>query len=314
MFVWDAHAGFAPSAREIEQLSCWHSAGVGYVSVNVGYDVLRWHETVHVLAAYRSFVARSDRYVLAQTYDDLDAAESSGRLAVGFDLEGLNSLDGDIRLIEAYRALGVRQMLLAYNLNNRFAGGCHDSDTGLTRLGRLAVAEMNRVGVLVDCSHVGLRSSLDIIAASEKPTVFSHSNCWAVHRHGRNITDEQIRACAETGGVIGINGVSGFLGRLDPIDAIVRHVAHVAELVGPAHVGLGLDATIADGPARIGRDTRYWPAECGYDTPMTFVQPASFERIAAALVTAGFTSQEVSLVMGENFARVAREVWCDTAR
>jgi membrane dipeptidase len=312
MFVWDAHAGLPPSMQGLDPLAVWSEAGIGYVSVNVGFDVMPWYDAFRVLGAYRAFLAEhDDRYVLVESYDDVEAAKASGRLAVMFDLEGLNALAGDVRLIEVYHALGVRQMLFAYNLNNEFAGGCHDEDTGLTELGREAVAEMNRLGVIVDCTHAGRRSTLEIMDESRKPVVFSHSNCVAVHPHGRNIEDDQIRACAATGGVVGINGISLFLGPFDPIEGIVRHVARVAELVGTEHVGLGLDSTIDAGETQdiLVANPRYWPADQGYASPVIFVQPGSVGDIASALAAAGFGSRDVSLILGENFARVAREVW-----
>ena len=115
-------------------------------------------------------------------------------------------------MVALYRDLGVRQIHLAYNRNNSVADGCHDVERGLTALGRRIVAAVNDAGLLMDCSHTGRRCSLDIMAASTQPVIFSHSNPLALVEHGRNVTDEQIRACAATGGVVCVSGVSMFVG------------------------------------------------------------------------------------------------------
>jgi membrane dipeptidase len=315
MLVWDAHAGLDPAARDLDRLVDWQAAGFNFVSVNVGYDVMPWHDAIRVVAAYRTALQKlADRYLLIERHSDLAEAMRTGRVAVSFDLEGLNALAGDVRLLEVYHALGVRQMLFAYNMNNPFAGGCHDEDQGLTTLGEQALAEMNRLGILVDCSHVGHRSSLEIMERSTRPVVFSHSNCAKLQPHGRNISDEEIRACAATGGVVGITGINLFLGlqSLDPVDAVVRHVAHVAKLVGTRHVGLGLDSVppsqFGNFQAVVEGTGSYWPAE-EYREPLSAVQPERISDIGEALGTAGFGADDIALVLGANFSRVASEVW-----
>jgi len=157
---------------------------------------------------------------------------------VGMDLNPVHQ----ILPVALYRDLGVRQMHFAYNRNNAVAGGCHDEPQGLTALGRRMVAAVNSAGVLMDCAHTERRTTLDIMACSRHPVIFSHANPLALAEHGRNITDEQIRACAATGGVVCVSGVSRFLGVDEPSATdIARHVAYVADRVGAAHVGLGLD-------------------------------------------------------------------------
>ena len=106
-----------------------------------------------------------------------------------------------------YHRLGVRQALFADNLNNAAGGGCHDEDRGLTDFGRAVVQEMNRAGMLVDCSHSAYRTTMEAMEVSSAPVVFSHSNPKALWDHGRNIRDDQIKACAATGGVVGVNGL-----------------------------------------------------------------------------------------------------------
>jgi membrane dipeptidase len=135
-------------------------------------------------------------------------------------------------------------MLMAYNLASPVGGGCMDpEDGGLTAFGRSLIDEMERVGMVVCCTHTGHRTAADVLSRATRPVIFSHSNATAVHHHARNIDDGLIKACAATGGVIGLNGIGEFLCPLgaDMTEAFVMHCDHVVQLVGPAHVGLAFD-------------------------------------------------------------------------
>jgi len=180
------------------------------------------------------------------------------------------------------------------------------------------VAAVNEAGVLMDCSHTGRRASLDIMAASTQPVIFSHSNPLALVEHGRNVTDEQIRACAGTGGVVCVSGVSGFLGTRTPTaDDVARHAAYVAEMVGVEHVGVGLDISfheegLDDTPPGDFDATYWWPKSAGYDRAiarMTYTPIETWTLLAGALQRTGMSAEEAGLVMGDNMVRVARQVW-----
>jgi membrane dipeptidase len=221
-------------------------------------------------------------------------------------------------MVGLYRDLGVRQMHFAYNRNNSVAGGCHDEPRGLTALGRRMVAAVNEAGVLMDCSHTGRRCSLEIMDVSAHPVIFSHANPATLVPHGRNVTDEQIRACAATGGVVCMSGVSGFLGTGAPTaDDVARHSAYVADLVGVAHVGVGLDIGfrqdgLNDTPPGDFDAAYWWPRSAGYDhaiARMTYTPVETWRVLAAALRRTGMSADEAALVMGGNMLRVARRVW-----
>ena len=194
--VWDDHSGFEPRPEaDLDLLERWRGAGVDYLSVNVGYDVMTWQETIRTLADFRARIGRRpDRWLLVETVDDVLRAKREGLLGITFDLEGMNALNGDLAMVSFYYRLGVRQMLFAYNLNNAAGGGCHDADIGLTPFGRAVIDEMNRVGMVVDGSHCGHRTTLEAMERSTQPVIFSHSNPAALTPHGRNIRDDQIRA------------------------------------------------------------------------------------------------------------------------
>ena len=139
--VWDAHAGIFPAEdADLSHVTDWAEAGVDYVSINVDFDVIDWTETVAVLSAYRSKLrAKSDHVCLIKTLDDVKRAKQAGKLAVSFDIEGVNALNNDVGMVSVYYDLGVRQMLFAYNLNNVGSSGCHDLDHGLTDFGKCIV-------------------------------------------------------------------------------------------------------------------------------------------------------------------------------
>lgn len=317
---WDTHAclplhpdaSFAPLQRYADQ-------GVDYVSLNVGMDMNPIEQVMAVIAGFRARIAAvPERYVLVRSVAEIEAARASGRLALGFDLEGALPLLERPEMVALYRALGVNQIHFAYNRNNSVAGGCHDEEQGLSALGRRMVAAVNAAGMLMDCSHTGRRASLEIMAASAAPVIFSHANPLALVEHGRNITDEQIRACAATGGVVCLSGVSAFLGCEQPgADEVARHAAHVAGLVGAAHVGLGLDVGFAepgldDTPPGAFDPGYWWPRSAGYGQGLariSYVPVEAWGEMEAALRRTGFSAAEAAGVMGGHISRVARQVW-----
>jgi len=313
--VWDMHGcmPLRPDA-DLGEIARYARAGASFISLNVGFDLVPWSEAVKIAAHFRAWVlAHPERYLLADTAADVRRAKREGKLAVAFDLEGARALDGQISMIAAFYRLGVRSMLLAYNAHNEFSAGCTGADTGLTPLGRQAIAEMNRVGMIVDCSHMGCRSTMEVLEISAAPVVFSHSNPSALNRHHRNIGDGQIRACAATGGVIGINGVGRFLG--DPetrSETIARHVDYVAQLVGAAHVGLGLDCVfdLDELDAFHKNHPGSFPEGSAWTRDQArFAQPEQLPEITENLLRLGYSEADIGGILGGNFLRVAEQVW-----
>jgi membrane dipeptidase len=315
--VWDNH-GCMPVARPhdtsfLPQLQRYRAAGMTAVMLNVGFGDMGIEEHVRTLASLRHWIrSRPEDYILLSTADDVEQAHASGRLAVGFDIEGANAVADQPSLVSLYYDLGVRWMLLAYNNNNRVGGGCQDDDTGLTAFGREVIAEMERVGMQVCCSHTGHRTVRDVFDVATRPVIFSHSNPSSVHPHPRNIPDDLIRACAATGGVVGINGIGSFLGQNDnSSETFARHVDHVAQLVGPEHVALGLDYVfdtqeLDDYLEKMGHT---FPAELGYKRGMRMVAPEQLTTIVETLQNWGYGDADLRAVLGGNLMRLARAVW-----
>jgi membrane dipeptidase len=229
-----------------------------------------------------------------------------------FDIEGCSALDDQLSMVELCRDLGVRWMLIAYNRNNLLGGGCQDADRGLTKFGRQVVTEMERVGMTVCCSHTGYRTTMDVMRLAQKPVIFSHSNPLGVWRHKRNIRDEAIRACAATGGVVGINGIGSFLGVNDNRpETFVQHIDYVVQLVGPAHVGLGLDFVfdVSEMDDYVRANPQLFPPEEGYADGVRLVPPESIAPITAGLLARGYRTADVRRILGGNFLRVAQATW-----
>jgi membrane dipeptidase len=313
--VWDNHGCMPLRAADegfLPQLERYAKSGVDAVTLNVGFDATPWENAVAVLAHFRRWLSlQTDRYILVSRIEDIERAHRERKLAVSFDIEGGVALNHQLAMVQLYYDLGVRWMLMAYNRNNSLGGGCHDADSGLTPFGRQVLQEMRRVGMVPCCSHTGFRTTMDVMEQAGGPVIFSHSNPLGAWRHYRNIRDEAIRACAATGGVIGINGIGLFLGPNDSRSkTVVRHIDYVVQLVGPQHVGLGLDYVFDQQELRDflrANAETFPPQEYGCEPRM--VAPEQVPEIASGLLRLGYAAADVCAILGGNHMRVARQAW-----
>lgn len=301
--------------------------GYTYLSLTVGDDQVNLGSAVRTIAKERSFIlANPDTYVLVDTVDDVLQAKKDGKIAVSFHFQGTLPVDYDLNMVEVYYRLGVRHMLLVYNMKNYVGDGCLErTDDGLSRFGISLVEEMNRVGMIVDASHTGRRTTLDMFEASGDPVIFSHANPRALWDHPRNIDDEQIKGCAATGGVVGIAGVGVFAGDNDAsVDMILRHVDYVAELAGPQHVGIGTDFIAPPERRALPPGTIFNPKEVHEEAhfkasggksrgpswdKIEYFAPEQVPLLTEAMLKRGYSERDVRGLLGENMLRVARQVW-----
>jgi membrane dipeptidase len=312
--LWEQHCCLPLSPlADVGELARYRRPGGSYVSVNVGYAPHSAADVVGLVSSWRERVTADDRLRLAGTVDDVAAARRAGEVAVAFDLEDSGPLDGDLRRVQQFYDLGVRSMLPTYNHRNAAGCGCLDElDDGLSAYGRALVRELNAVGMLADGSHCSARTGLDMCEVSEQPVIYSHSCMRAVWDHPRNITDEQARACAATGGVIGITGVGIFLGPNDAsVEALVRHIDHAVGLVGADHVGLATDYPFdhEDFNAMIRGSPELFPDCYTRWGPISFMPPEGLLTVEAALRRRGYPDDAVVAIVGGNFRRVASQVW-----
>jgi membrane dipeptidase len=314
---WDNHSCMPLRPLDesfLPQLERYRSANVRVVTLNVGFGEQTIEQHLRMIALFRRWISlRPDDYLLIRNVADIERAMRENKIAITFDIEGAGAIGDQLSLISTYYDLGVRWMLMAYNRRNLVGAGCHDSeDHGLTEFGRQVVEEMERVGMVACCSHTGRRTSLDVMACSNNPVIFSHSNPKALCDHPRNIDDELMRACAATGGVVGINGVGLFLGDNDvSTDNLVRHIDYAVSLIGPDHVGIALDYIfdLAELKELLASMRNTFPAGSGYDVVPAFASPEQFPEIADALSSRGYSETDVTKIMGGNHLRIARQVW-----
>lgn len=314
--VWDNHACMPLRYNDptfLPQLERYKKTGVNVVSLNIGFDLEPLESLFLMLASFRSWVnSHNDEYVLANTVEDIERAKSANQLAIVFDIEGGKAVEGHIGLVEVFYTLGVRWMLLAYNKNNKLGGGCQDKDCGLTDYGKAVIDAMERVGMVLCCSHTGYQTVKEAMDYASNPVIFSHSNPRALNDHPRNVPDDLLIDCANTGGVIHLNGVGLFLGNHDAsTENIIRHIDYTVNLVGPEHVGLGLDYMFdkSEFVDYLKANPAIFPAEEGYGENFPIIEPERFEAICDGLIRLGYSDRNIMGILGENTMRIASRVW-----
>lgn len=314
--VWDNVWPLEPwCGNGYEQLATFAAAGWNVLSLTIAGDNHNISQAfTRVSEARRFLLANQDRYALVNRHHDIEAARSQGKMAVTLHFEGTRCFERNIEVIESFYALGVRHTLLAFNNSNSAAGGCMEAnDGGLTAWGRRIIAEMERVGMLVDLSHTGRRSSLDALAIATRPMLFTHSNVDSLATHPRNLTSEQIRACAATGGLIGLSSSSGYLGdEAASTESMFRHVDSIVSLVGIDHVAMGFDivfdcAALNDWVR--GRPDE-WPMARDPTWPgFKYAQPSQLEELVLRMLRAGYGQDAIAQFLGGNYLRVTRRSW-----
>lgn len=269
-------------------------------------------------ASWQGFVGRnSDLFSVVDTASDLDRAKASGKKAVIMGVQNAEHFR-TVADVKAFHALGQRCSQLTYNSQNMIASGSTDrADGGVSDYGVTIINAMNEVGMLIDVSHCGDRTTLDAIELSKGPIAITHSNCRALVDHPRLKTDEAIRKLAAKGGVMGITGVRMFVRDRDPttVDDMVEHIDHVAKLVGIEHVGIGSDADLNgydDMPADQLKQMRAaYKASYAFRDHIDidgFDHPKKTFDLAEALIRRGYSDPDIENVLGGNFRRLLGQV------
>ncbi|MEL6423283.1 MAG: membrane dipeptidase [Pseudomonadota bacterium] len=294
------------------------AAGVDAVHVTVAYHEL-FRETVARLGEWnRRFEQFAELIRPAGSAEDIEAAMSEGRTAIIFGAQNCSPIEDDIDLVEIVHQLGLRFMQLTYNNQSLLATGCYESeDTGLTRMGRQVVREMNRVGLVIDMSHSGERSTLEAIAHSERPIAITHANPAAWHPARRNKSDTVLAALAESDGMLGFSLYPHHLagGSACTCAAFCEMVARTADQLGVGRIGIGSDLCQNQPDSvvewmRVGR----WSKEIDYgegsaDNPGFPPQPDWFENnlgfanLRNGLDSVGFSPTERDAILGGNWMK-----------
>ena len=298
-----------------EALKRFSESGFDFLSLSVGVERMGLGATLrYVLAVRKGFRARPDRFRFVESVQDIRTAKAEGKLAVGFHFQGSEMLERDISLVEVFYDIGIRQMLIAKDYRSRAADGCYEtSDAGLSRYGIDLIREMNRVGMVLDLTHTGYRSSMEAMEISTAPVIFSHSNPYGVWAQRRNIKDDQIRACASTDGAVGIVGFGHFLKDYDISAAsLFENIDYVAQLVGPRHIGLGLDYVYYPDlfMRQVKENPGSWPREYMRNMQgFNYVPPEKIPGLTEIMLQKGYCDDDIMGILGENFLRVCERVW-----
>ena len=317
-----------------EYQNAWKASGVTCIFQNAGEEGNAVERLLKRLARFTYSTDHMKDFIFkAVTPDDIIRAKKENKRTLYFSGNGVPlpqdwvNVEEELRYIRVFYQLGVRMMHLTYNRRNMIGDGCGEpSNAGLSDFGKTVVKEMNRVGVIVDCSHSGWQTSLEAAKASGKPMVASHSCAATINKVVRSKPDEVIKAIADTGGYMGVCSIPRFLGGSGDIVALLRHIDYVARKFGYDHVTIGTDhgyssqfnalenKIISAAGIRQAARTRWealWPVEGGFEPKPEMQQSLAWTNwplFTVGLVQMGYSDTDIQKIIGGNALRVAKAV------
>jgi membrane dipeptidase len=311
-----------------EALDAAAASGVTAINFTVVGPGVEFEPTIAAIATVlRVAEAHPERYLVVRRHADIARAKGRGALGLILGFQTTEMLGEDLSRLAIFRGLGVRIMQLTYNTRSLYGDGCLEpANAGLSNLGRAAVARMNDLGVAVDVSHCGQRTTAEAIDVSQKPILVSHTGCRALFDNPRNKDDAVLRSLAEKGGVAGIYLMPYLSAGPGPItvDDLLRHIDHAVSVCGEDHVGIGSDQGIvpvndnAEYRAKL-REEIEARKRAGVSAPGESVARPPFipelntanrmEGIATALAARGYRWAAIEKILGANFHRVLGEIW-----
>ena len=298
----------------------------GITAINVTVSERGFDETLRELGELERLVERwPDAFLMVRTQPDIARAKREGKLGLMPGFQYSEFLEQDPTRIETFRNLGVRIMQLTYNNRSIFGDGCLEpGNAGLSKAGLKAVEKMNEIGVAVDLSHSGYRTTSEAIAASKKPVLISHSGCASIYAHPRNKPDEVMRELADKGGYFGVYLMPYLVASpaVPTREHVINHVLGALKICGEEHVGIGSDGSIQAVQLTPEQKTAFdedvarrkqmgigAPGEDRYPYVPDLNGPDHMEVIAYELQKRGQTSAVIEKVLGANFQRIIGEIW-----
>ncbi|MFW9853603.1 MAG: dipeptidase [Candidatus Thorarchaeota archaeon] len=258
----------------------------------------------------------NEKITIITNIKEAEELKRSNKLGIVLCLQGGKPIKRDLALLRAFYRLGIRKMNLTANLRNEISDSCMDrTNGGLSDFGVKVVEEMNRIGMVIDISHLSQKGCMDVLELSSQPIIASNSNVKALCRHPRNLDDNIINQLGENGGYIGIHSLPMFLSENNDacIDDMIRHIEHIISLVGINHVGIGPD--LLENWPQEKHDAIWMGGQDLGGKKIAFHYPKGFEsigdipKIANLLEKRGFSKTDVGKVMGGNLLRVFSLVW-----
>ncbi|HEV7803022.1 MAG TPA: membrane dipeptidase [Burkholderiales bacterium] len=275
-----------------------------------------YEEVLKAVNENLNYFDMSPKARLVEKTADIVEAKKNGQLAVILGMQSPSFIDQDRSRVRILHKLGLRILQMTYMERNYLGDGCLEPDNrGLTHFGIQIVRECNRLGVVMDCSHVGINTTIDTAKHSSKPILISHTAVRAIVDNPRSVTDEQMKAVADRGGVIGMTPLSALMrpeGQ-PTVDDYVAHFDYAIKLVGPDHVGLGTD--MFDGKTKVNWVTPwYYPEVAGKATYGNrrvegFSRKSDLANLVVAFLRKGYDRELIKKLLGGNFMRVFSEVW-----
>lgn len=262
-----------------------------------------------------------DRAAPALTASDIERAHREGRFACIFGVQGASYLGHNFHLLSVFWRLGLRILQMTYNERNELGDGCLEPENrGLTHRGIQIVRDSNRLGMLLDLSHGGHRTNLDVVEHSKDPVTISHTGAYSLRPNPRNARDDLMRAVAAKGGVVGVAAFSDFVadttdGYWPTLDDYLKQIDYVVNLVGVDHAAIGTDMLEANAGVRWDNNTlRQYPEICGGMTIERhqiegFPNHSAIPRITDGLLRRGYAEGDIQKLMGQNLIRLYRRVW-----
>lgn len=266
-----------------------------------------------IASAFHKEIDESPSITQITKFTDIKKAKRDGKIGLILGMEGAEPLGNDIELLQIFYILGLRMLTLTHVLRNYVGDGAHffpqkeGKVGGITDFGVKVIEEANNLGIVIDVSHLNDPGFWDVMKFTKDPIVASHSNCRALQNHPRCLTDDQIKAVIDNGGVIGMNSASIFVDDKNPdLDHLLNHLDHIVKLGGIQNVGLGFD--FCD------YALKYLDAESLAKLPN--IEPVKdlygdkeVPNFTKALVDRGYSEKEIELILGKNILRVFKEVW-----
>jgi len=292
----------------------------------------KWTDTIHDLGQRLCDIAHQDFVIHCKSVNDIHYAYENGKLAWVAALESSSCIENEVDRIDILYGLGIRQMGLVYSESNRLGSGLDEMrDGGLTDFGYDAVVRMNKVGMLIDVSHVSDQTARDTIEVSKKPVIISHAGAKTIHSIKRMVPDDVLLALANIGGIIGIEAAPGYTAtNEDPIpsiDTYMKHLEYCVDLMGIDHVGCGPDTLYGDhvGLYRIYDEQMTKDGIGHYKRPKQqedleirelpdYVRglenpTEAIHNVVRWMVKHGYSDGEIAKIIGQNALRVLNKVW-----